>query len=238
MNFKLHVLRALKDNFIYAFLNGDECAVMDPGEATVVEDFLREHSLKLTRILLTHHHLDHVGGVPELVLKWKPEVWCSEFDQKRIPGASLAVKGEVELYGEKIRLLPMKGHTQGQIVYYFANRKMIFVGDTLFSAGCGRLLEGTPEQMHESLKVLAALPPETKVYFGHEYTLRNLAFVLQHEAVPRADAEKYLQETENKLARFEPSTPTTIGAELKVNPFLRAKSLTEFIHWRELRNSF
>lgn len=238
MSFELHILRALKDNFIYAFVNGSECAVMDPGEAAPVERFLSERSLKLTRILLTHHHWDHVTGVPELAAKWKPEVWCSAYDLGRIAGASRAVEGEVELYGERIRLLPMKGHTQGQIAYHFVDRKMIFVGDTLFSAGCGRLLEGTPDQMHESLKTLAALPPDTKVYFGHEYTVRNLAFVLHNDAVPRAAAERYLQESESNLARGEHTTPTTIATELEINPFLRAQSLAEFTRWRDLRNSF
>src|SRR5690606_8668948 len=121
---------------------------------------------------------------------------------------------------------------------HFWRREALFVGDTLFSAGCGRLKEGTAAQLHASLKTIAALPASTQVYFGHEYTLRNLDFALHYQAAPVADVQAYRAACAAKLARGEVTTPTTIATELKVNPFLRAKTLEEFTHWRTLRESW
>jgi hydroxyacylglutathione hydrolase len=236
MNISLHILKALKDNFIYAFVSGSECVIMDPGEAAPVERFLSENGFKLTRILLTHHHWDHVTGVPELANEWKCEVWCSAVDRVRILGANSVTPFEFELFGEPVKVIAVPGHTQGQIAYYFARLGWIFVGDTLFSAGCGRLLEGTAEQMHESLKALATLPGDTKVYFGHEYTLRNLEFVEHYEGAAPEELRGYRKLSEARLAHGQPTTPTTIAQELRINPFLTAKSLEEFSKWRELRN--
>lgn len=238
MSFELHVSRALTDNFVYAFTSGSECCILDPGEAAPVEKFLDEKSLKLSRILLTHHHWDHVDGVPELARRWKCEVWASSVDVPRVSGATTAAPETFELFGEKVRVLSVPGHTQGQIAYYFENRGEIFVGDTLFSAGCGRLKEGTPAQLHESLRRLKRLPSSTKIYFGHEYTLRNLDFVEHYQGAPAEDLNSYRDECKKRIAQGQPTTPTTCATELKINPFLRSKDLAEFTRWRELRDTW
>lgn len=236
MSFGLHIIPALKDNFIYALVSDGVCTVIDPGEAAPVRSFLKSHGLKLERILCTHHHWDHVSGVPELADEWNCPVLVSEYDRSRISHATGSLPPKSELYGETLEILAMPGHTQGQIAYHFPQLKIIFTGDTIFSAGCGRLLEGTHEQMHTTLQKLAALPGDTKIYFGHEYTLRNLEFAIHHGAVDLNDAAAFQKEARAKLAAGKPTTPTTVGDELKINPFLKANSLQEFTRWRELRN--
>ncbi len=158
-------------------MKGSECAIIDPGDAQPVESFLSAHGMRLHKILCTHHHWDHVTGVQELAKRHGCEVWSSDPDFARIEGATRSVAGKTKLWDYEIEVLAVPGHTLGQIAYYLPNIRALFPGDTLFSAGCGRLFEGTPEMMFHSLQKLAALPAETKVYFGHEYTLRNLDFV-------------------------------------------------------------
>lgn len=238
MGFELHILKALKDNFIYAFVSGSDCVIMDPGDAAPVEEFLKARNLNLARILLTHHHWDHVTGVPALADKWKCEVWCSAVDRTRIEGATTIAPFEFELFGEPVKVIGVPGHTQGQIAYHFTQLGWLFVGDTLFSAGCGRLLEGTFEQMHQSLKSLAKFPPDTKVYFGHEYTLRNLEFVEHYKGAQENDLKAFRMASESRLKDGKPTTPTTIAAELKINPFFNARTVQDFTKWRELRNSW
>jgi hydroxyacylglutathione hydrolase len=234
---RIEVLAALKDNFIYVLVHGAHCAVVDPGEASPVLRFLESHRLRLDVILCTHHHWDHVSGVPELAKLTGAPVWCSAVDRERIPGASVAVSGLERLWDLEVEILTVPGHTQGQVAYYFPKLEALFPGDTLFSAGCGRLFDGTPDQMFASMRKLAALPPETKVYFGHEYTINNLNFVERYQAAPLAEVTQYRAECEIRL-KTGPTTPTTIGTELKVNPFLNAPDLATFVKWRELRNSW
>ncbi len=231
-------LPALKDNFIYALSDGKSCAVIDPGEAAPVEKFLQENNLQLSTILCTHHHWDHVSGIKELRAKHNCEVLCSEYDYSRIVGVTRALAERETILGSAIEILPMPGHTLGQVAFYIPESGTLFTGDTLFSAGCGRLMEGTPSQMFASLARLKQLPADTKIYFGHEYTLRNLDFVEKYSAAPPADVSTYRQACETKLALGQPTTPTTLATELKVNPFLIAKDVAEFTKWRELRNSW
>jgi len=237
----IHAIRALKDNFIYILENGSgEAAVIDPGEADPVHAFIRAHNLKLTHILCTHHHLDHVGGVQELVKLYGCEVAGSRYDVNlgRIPVGTRIV-GETDplkMWNREVSILDIPGHTLGQIGYYFENESAFFPGDTLFSAGCGRLFEGTPELMFNSLQKIAKLPGDTRIYFGHEYTLRNLEFVLSRET--RAEVLNYKKQCEERVAQGHDTTPTTLNVELQVNPFLRAKSAAEFAEWREARNHF
>lgn len=237
---KIHAIRALIDNFIYVLVNGGECAVVDPGDAAPVHDFIRSNGLKLTHILCTHHHPDHVGGVQELAQNYGCAVSGSLYDveRSRIPAATLSVNESQPLmmWGRAVTILDLPGHTLGQIAYYFAPEGALFAGDTLFSAGCGRLFEGTPEQMFATLQKIARLPAATKIYFGHEYTLRNLEFVLQREA--RQEVQTYKKLCEQKVAQGQDTTPTTLAVELQINPFLRAKTAAVFAEWREARNHF
>lgn len=229
---------ALKDNFIYALVAGTSCAIIDPGEAGPVEKFLSEHKLNLETILCTHHHWDHVSGIETLKAKFGCEVLCSTYDFSRVPGADRGLNGRETILGATIEVLPMPGHTLGQVAFYIPQLEALFAGDTLFSAGCGRLMEGTPEQMFSSLARLKKLPQTTKVYFGHEYTLRNLDFVEKYRAAKPADVEAYRQECQKRLGRGEPTTPSFIADEMKINPFMISDSLAEFTKWRELRNTW
>ena len=215
-------LPAYRDNYIWALRDGHHTAVVDPGEAAPVEAFLAGEGLQLSAILVTHHHADHVGGIAALVERWPVPVFgparenipgltrpLAEGDRIRVPGLDL-----------ELEVLEVPGHTLGHIAYLGAG--ILFCGDTLFSAGCGRLFEGSAAQLQASLRKLAALPADTKVYCTHEYTLANLAFSRRVEPHnPARDA--YLAECQERRALQEPTLPSTIGRERTVNPFLRVE---------------
>ena len=207
----------LKDNFAYLVIDDDgHCAVVDPGEAAPVEAALvREHA-RLAAILATHHHPDHVGGIGELVAgRTGVEVVVGAKDAPRTPHATRAVDDgdEVVLGALRARCIHNPGHTLGAVTYVVDG--CAFTGDTLFGGGCGRLFEGDAAMMHASLMRLAALPPETRVYFGHEYTASNLRFAAAVEPDNTAVAGR-------ARALPAPSTPSTIADERATNPFLRA----------------
>jgi hydroxyacylglutathione hydrolase len=238
MSLKIHVLPALKDNFIYILSDGRLCAAIDPGEAAPVEKFLAESGLRLETILCTHHHWDHIGGVEELKAKFNCDVLCSAYDFSRIKGADRALSERETILDTAVEVLPMPGHTLGQVAFYIPKLDAVFTGDTLFSAGCGRLFEGTPEQMFESLGRLKKLPVETKVYFGHEYTLRNLDFVEKYKGADTMEIEAYRQECMSRVEHGQSTTPSSIETELKINPFMTAQDVGQFAKWRELRNTW
>lgn len=206
----------LKDNFAYLVIDGDRAAVVDPSEAAPIEAALAREGVTLAAIWLTHHHWDHVGGIPGLVER-RPglAVVAGEHDADKITGVTqrLADGGETELGGLRARVIHNPGHTLGAISFVIEGA--VFTGDTLFGGGCGRVFEGDPAMMQASLARLAALPPETRVYFGHEYTAANLRFAAAVEpdngAIPRRAA-----------AMPTPSTPSTIAEERATNPFVRA----------------
>jgi hydroxyacylglutathione hydrolase len=229
-------LNALTDNFVYVATAAGAAVVVDPGEAAPVLSFLSSRGLKLNAILLTHHHPDHVAGVAELLTLGPVPVYCSRADRPRIPGATRALDdGEsFDVLGSEVEVIATPGHTSGHITYVFPREGAAFTGDTLFSGGCGRLFEGTAEQMFASLKKLAALPPETRVYFGHEYTLNNLAFIASRRASP--ELETYAAVCRAARSSGQPTTPSTVAVELKINPFLNATSVEDFREWREARN--
>ena len=218
----LHV-RAFNDNYIWLVRGAstDRVAIVDPGDAAPVLPYLREMRLQPVAILCTHHHGDHVGGVDEILDEYSVPVYGPA--NEHIPQRTHALREgdrvslpELEL---DFSILDIPCHTAGHIAYYGSG--MVFSGDTLFSAGCGRLFEGTAEQMHHSLTKLAALPEDTQVYCGHEYTVSNLRFAMAAEA-GNADVKTYLSQAEQKQAQGRPTLPSTIGLERRVNPFLRA----------------
>jgi hydroxyacylglutathione hydrolase len=216
----IHAVPAFKDNYIWMLEDGRHAVAVDPGDARPVEEFLHAHGLKLTAVLATHHHADHVGGLPELAGHWR----CPTFGPAREVSAPLdrrlaeGERFEVPGLGIELATLDIPGHTSGHIA--LVGTDAVFCGDTLFACGCGRLFEGTPGQMVESLAKLAALPAATRVYCGHEYTLANIRFA---EAVEpgnaRLAARRALEAA--KRERGEPTLPSTIGDELATNPFLR-----------------
>lgn len=235
----IHTLTALKDNFIYVLASpGGECAVVDPGDAAPVRRFLDLRKLRLTHVLLTHHHHDHIDGAAELAADAACEVWCSDHDRSRIPSATKSVgEGDsLELFGHAMRVLEVPGHTLGQIAYHWPKLEALFTGDTLFSAGCGRLFEGSYEQMYASLQKIKRLPAATRIYFGHEYTMRNIEFIKTRLGAVPEDLFDYEQRCRQALAHGQPTTPTTLAQELKINPFVYADSLASFSEWREARN--
>ena len=206
----------LKDNFAYLLIDGDRAAVIDPSEAAPVEEALAREGATLEAIWLTHHHWDHVGGVADLAARRpKLAVIAGELDAKKIAGVThrLADGGETALGGLRARAIHNPGHTLGAISFVVGDA--VFTGDTLFGGGCGRVFEGDPAMMHASLTRLASLPPETRVYFGHEYTASNLRFAAAVEP-DNADVAR------RAASLPSPSTPSTIADERATNPFLRA----------------
>ncbi len=214
----------LSDNYGYLVHSAEtgETASIDTPDPGAIERALAERGWKLTHILNTHHHADHAGGNLALKERWGCTIIGPRSDRDRIPGIDIEVGDgdRFQLGGHEVRVLETPGHTRGHIVYWFPEDRMIFVGDTLFAMGCGRLFEGTPEQMWRSLGKLLELPDDTRVYCAHEYTLANARFAVTVE--PHNEAlRRRLAEVEARRARGEATLPTTLGLEKETNPFLR-----------------
>ena len=222
----LHIVpvRALTDNYIWVIHDQYHAAVVDPGDATPVLDFLRRENLRLIAILNTHHHNDHIGGNVALLQEFPVPVYGPAHESIPTLTHRLQEGDNVQLveFPLSFNILDIPGHTAGHIAYYGAN--LLFCGDTLFACGCGRLFEGTPQQMYASLQKLAGLPDETQVYCGHEYTLANIRFARAVEPGNQALLEL---ETATKKLRGQdiPTLPSTIMREKATNPFLRCNQL-------------
>lgn len=226
---KIIPIPAFTDNYIWLIHNDTVAAVVDPGDADVVHNALAQLNLDLTAILITHHHHDHIDGVASLLAThsnasiYAPKRESYQFEHTQVGEPDIIKLSDLNL---NLAVIDLPGHTLGHVAYYFEpdnQSNVLFCGDTLFGAGCGRLFEGTPEQMFSSLQKLAALPPETRVYCAHEYTLQNLNFALTLEPNNVALIERYKStlELQNKQ---RPSIPSTIKLELATNPFLRCDS--------------
>ncbi len=224
----VHPVPAFQDNYLWVIHDGRHAAAVDPGDAVPVQAFLDEKGLALSAILVTHHHGDHIGGLPALAERHR----CPVFGPagENIAGLTTRLKEgdaiEVPGIGAKFTVLDVPGHTAGHIAY--VGEGAIFCGDTLFACGCGRLFEGTPAQMHASLDKLKRLPPQTRVYCAHEYTLANIRFA---EAVEPGNKALQLRKEQDTYSRKrgKPTVPSTIEVELATNPFLRCTQ-TEIIY--------
>ena len=220
---------AFRDNYIWLVPGPEprDVAIIDPGLAEPVIDAVEQRGLRPALILCTHHHGDHTGGIEPLAARYHIPVYAPAAEA--IPGTTIGVRDgqTLETPIATFRVIGVPGHTRGHVAYLSDER--LFCGDTLFSAGCGRLFEGTAFQMHASLMRLAALPPETRVYCAHEYTLSNLRFARHVEP----DNDDILQ-CERRARRLrdagQPTLPSTIADERRINPFLRAQHASVRAH--------
>lgn len=214
---------AFSDNYIWMLrqdTSGDVC-VVDPGDADPVIEWLEREGLNLGCVLITHHHPDHTGGLPTLIQRYSPRVIGPH--NPEIPGIDERVGAgdEVRVMGRLFEVLEVPGHTLDHIAFFTAGiPPLLFCGDTLFSAGCGRLFEGTPEQMHASLARLQGLPEDSLVFAAHEYTLANLRFAKAADP-DNPDVDAAEQECRRARELDRPTLPSTLGRERRINPFLR-----------------
>jgi len=221
-HFTVHQLPALRDNFIYLIeaYASDALVAVDPAEAVSVRRACKLLGKPLTHIINTHHHWDHTDGNTELKKNFNCRIFAYQQDASRIPGIDIKVSAATPpvIDGLHISVVEVPGHTSGHIAYVIDDA--LFCGDTLFGAGCGRLFEGTPAQMWQSLNKLAALPAQTKVYCAHEYTLPNLAFARVVDP-DNSELDQRVVTDRQKREADEPTIPSTIGMEKATNPFLR-----------------
>ena len=238
---EIEIIPCLKDNYSYLIFNKDKkiACVIDPSEAKPIIDVIEKNKINLKYILNTHHHYDHVGGNKELKKKYNSKIIGFKDDKDRIPEIDIMVEDNQiwrnENFEAKIYHTP--GHTSGHIVFHFFKEKKIFTGDTLFSLGCGRIFEGTYEQMFNSLNKIKELPKDTKIYCGHEYTLQNGNFCLVNDSSNLKLKEK-ITRVKKKLQSNLPSIPTTLADEMECNIFLKAKDLESFSKLRDLKDNF
>ncbi|NKB73448.1 MAG: hydroxyacylglutathione hydrolase [Synechococcus sp. s2_metabat2_7] len=244
----IHPVAVLNDNIVWVWVHGDQAIVIDPAVADPIVAWLETRGLQLVAVLQTHHHSDHIGGTPGLLQRWAgADVVAAADDQERIPFQTLSVRDgdEIELLGRPVRVLDVRAHTRAHIAYWLPQGAVstsptgvLFCGDTLFSAGCGRLFEGTPADMHRALQKLGALPPETLVCCAHEYTEANLRWAAQ-QVPDDALITNRLQEVQAKRRSGSLSLPSSIAEEWRSNLFLRATSSEQLgrlrqhkDHWR------
>lgn len=261
---RIQTIPCLSDNLSYLLVDDDDrsCVIVDPGEAMPFLHAIRSQNLELKAVLATHHHYDHIGGLSELS---PVPTWSSRRDKDRIPGAggaglrktlgdgeSATWAGLGDATGSKeitITAIEIPGHTEGQLAYVVESKSGrargeadVFVGDTLFSLGCGRCLEGTPEILFASLQKLKGLPAKSRIHFGHEYTEKNALFWLSLGATEPENPDIDIAKIKNELSVVSqargPRPAPTLESEMKLNPFLRTQNASEFRRWRELRNRF
>ena len=238
---KIQIIPCLQDNYSYLVIDEEDntACVIDPGEADPVIECLENNKVKLKFILNTHHHYDHVAGNQKLKKKYGANVVGYKGDKERIPGIDILVSDQETWIHKNFeaKIIHIPGHTLGHVCFYFHKDELVFTGDTLFSLGCGKIFEGTYNQMFDSLMKLKELPINTKVFCGHEYTLQNSKFCMIHDQ-NNTDLKAKINDIKIKLKAGMSTIPSTIQDELACNIFLRSKNVETFSKLRDLKDNF
>ena len=227
-------IEAFQDNYIWLIHNDQNSIIVDPGDAEPVINALERKNLNLVAILITHHHADHIGGVMALQEKYPHiKIFAPQKDKYEFVNISLKNGDEINIPELQInyKIIEIPGHTRGHIAYY--DKKNLFCGDTLFACGCGKIFDGTHEQMYNSLKKISALPKDTKIYCAHEYTKKNITFAL---SLDPDDTNLKLRKA--LVSNMKNTIPSSLEEELKTNPFLKCTSLEAFKRLRDLKDQY
>ena len=238
---EVEIISCLKDNYSYLVIDksNNSACIIDPSESDPIIEIIEKKKVNLKFILNTHHHYDHVGGNEVLKKIFGAKIIGFKDDKNRIPFVDILLEDN-EIWKNlnfEFKVFHIPGHTSGHICFYFYKDNIVFSGDTLFSLGCGRIFEGTYEQMYYSLNKFKELPKETKIYCGHEYTLQNSVFCATYDK-NNNELNKKILDVKSKRDRNLPTIPSTIGEELACNIFLRAENLKDFSKLRDLKDNF
>ena len=238
---KIFGIRVLSDNVIWIWQNNNSAVVVDPALSQPVIKYLKDNNLNLEAILQTHHHSDHIGGSRGLIKEWpNVKVIASAKEKDRIPFQNSSVNDgdKLRLLDQEVQVIEVIGHTRSHIAFYLKRKvPVLFVGDTLFSAGCGRIFEGTYEEMYNSLKKIKSLPKNTLIYCAHEYTKSNLMWALNLEP-ENQNIKNKLREVEIKIGLKKLTIPSLLEEEMKINLFLIADNLKKFSYLRANKDSW
>ena len=238
---KVKIVKCLLDNYAYILIDetNNSALVIDPSDSEPIINFIEKNKINLKFILNTHHHFDHVGGNKDLKKKYNLKVVGFEKDKNRIPEIDITLNDR-EIWKNnnfETKIYHIPGHTSGHICYHFFKQNILFTGDTLFSLGCGRIFEGTYKQMFSSLQLIKSFPQETKIYCGHEYTLKNSDFCINYDKENSALIKK-IKSIKKKIDKGLPTVPATIKEELECNIFLRSEDVETFSKLRDLKDKF
>jgi hydroxyacylglutathione hydrolase len=239
---KIHVLPILRDNFSYILIAPEHrtAAVIDAGSAAPVIDFLKTENLTLTHILCTHHHHDHTDGLPDLIAAYpRAKIYAPAKEQMQIAHVTHPVmEPEIIIFHDiSLHVIETGGHTRGGISFYCPQNMALFSGDCLFSLGCGRLFEGTAQDLWQAFEKIRALDPQTCLYPGHEYTLANGRFCLEYDPQNIALRQR-IKQAQDAIDKGLPTIPVTLAQELQTNIFLRAADVDQLAYLRTLKDSY
>ena len=238
---RVEVIPCLQDNYSYLIIDkiNNTACVIDPSESKPIINFLEKENINLKYILNTHHHFDHVGGNKDLKKKYNSVVIGYKDDSSRIPEIDILLEdNQIWKAGNfEAKIMHIPGHTTGHICFHFFKEKLLFTGDTLFSLGCGKLFEGTYEDMFKSLDKIKKLPQDTKIYCGHEYTLQNSKFCIEHDP-ENTNLKNKIKEVKKKRENSLPTIPSILKDEMECNIFLKAKNVESFSKLRDLKDNF
>ena len=238
---RIEIIKCLQDNYSYLLIDDTKNigCVVDPGDAAPIIKNVESNNIELKYILNTHHHYDHIGGNLELKKRYNSKIVGFKEDKDRIPEIDVLVEDNQKWKGENFeaKIYHIPGHTSGHIAFHFFLEKIIFTGDTLFSLGCGRIFEGTYEQMFSSLKKIKELPKDTQIYCGHEYTLQNSKFCESNDP-DNSNLKSKIEEIKEKIKNGHPTIPSILSDEMECNIFLKAKDVESFSKLRDLKDNF